>query len=602
MSRISKKKKDNDEEERMKIIKENLTCSVLKKNYLDDPSILLGYPIVQTKSKFNPNKIELYPIPEMLSYEGFLSEIDNQQQKLDFYFETHFKSSNEQEYNCWIPVYINKEHYEKNKTHVLNSFSIIKYGPEGKKEYDFKPDQIFEILPVILNKMIIGMFSGKAEISSKFIRSYFQYVLLYKKLCLEFEDENLAFLNKKLSLIYDNNYNIDKKIIPDIGNFFMILFYCNKDTHEESMQKMWNCLFEEHLTRQMFWMFHSEECKNTMKRLVLKTKNDESFLTKYENDANFKMKYLDKFIDDLNKKNLYDQIVDIISKDEKYLENLLVENDKAREKVMEKMNKKFKDLFTQCSDDGKKQIKKIISDNLSFSEYFDLVNDELYDNFKVSEILKNENIKNKEEILKYAYESQKGNRLLIITFFAQKKIEEKGFLEELEKNYGIYLDVDDFIKDMNKKIEEIKSIKELNEYIGSDFGKDKTEMELIIEAYDRAKSKGYIDFENNNQRLSRSRGDSRRRRMNNESDRRRGRGFDRGRGRGIGIGRGGSYRGRGFNRGRGRGFGGYHRGRGFYRGRGSHRGELFRQRDRNRSRSRSRSRERRFRSRDRNSH
>ena len=45
-------------------------------------------------------------------------------------------------------------------------------------------------MPIVLNKMIIGMFNGKSEISSKFIMSYFQYVLLYKKLCDEFEDEN----------------------------------------------------------------------------------------------------------------------------------------------------------------------------------------------------------------------------------------------------------------------------------------------------------------------------------------------------------------------------------------------------------------------------
>ena len=159
-SRISRKKSSSKEEDenRMKIIKECLTCSVLKTNYIDDPTICLGYPIVQTKNPFSPIKMELYPIPEMLTYEGFLSQMNNQQEKLDLYFETKFKASNNELYNCWIPVYINKTHYEKNKTSVLNSFSIIKYGPEGKKEYDFKPEQIFEILPIVLNKMIIGNF------------------------------------------------------------------------------------------------------------------------------------------------------------------------------------------------------------------------------------------------------------------------------------------------------------------------------------------------------------------------------------------------------------------------------------------------------------
>ena len=296
---MSKKKKGKSEEdETMELIKENLTCSVLKRNYIDDPSVILGYPIVRSSSKFNPNKIELYPIPEMLSYEGFLSEIDNQQEKLDLYFETNFRSSGNEAYNCWMPVYINKTHYEKNKSHILNSFSIIKFGAEGKKEYDFKPDQIFEILPIVLNKMIIGMFNGKAQISSAFIKSYFQYVLLFKKLCDDFEDENLAFMNKQLALIHDNEYKIDKKIIPDIGNFLMILFFCNKDTHEEQMKKMWDCLFEEVIIRSMFWGFHSDENKEKMKKLVLKTRNNNTCMRRFENEPNFKMRYLDKFIAD----------------------------------------------------------------------------------------------------------------------------------------------------------------------------------------------------------------------------------------------------------------------------------------------------------------
>ena len=567
---MSKKKKEKtDEDETIQLIKENLTCSVLKKNYIDDPSIILGYPIVRSSSKYNPNKIELYPIPEMLSYEGFLSEIDNQQEKLDRYFETNFKSSGNEAYNCWIPVYINKTHYEKNKAHILNSFSVIKFGPEGKAEYDFKPDQIFEILPIVLNKMIIGMFNGKTQISSAFIKSYFQYVLLFKKLCDDFEDENLAFMNKKLALILDNEYKIDKKIIPDIGDFLMILFFCNKDTHEEQMKKMWDYLFEEVIIRTMFWGFHSDENKEKMKKIVLKTRNNNTCMRRYENEPNFKMKYLDKFIADLNRLKLFDQIVDIISKDKKYLESIVVGKDSAKQQIINNMSQNFKSLFRGCGDDSRNQIKKIITDNLDFSDYFfDLV-DSRYNNFQVSDILRDGNIKNKDEIVQTLFDSQRGNKLLIITFFAQKKIEEKGFLEELEKNYGIYLEVDDFIEEMQKKLDEIKTFKQLLEYVGSDFGKDKTDLEIIIEAYDKAKEKNYLKPINNqintnqiniiNNNLFRG---------NNQNNR------GRGRGRGSQRGRGGRGRGRGFQ---------YRGGRGYYRGRGRN----YEQRPRSRSRSRS---------------
>lgn len=572
---MSKKKKGKSEEdETMELIKENLTCSVLKRNYIDDPSVILGYPIVRSSSKFNPNKIELYPIPEMLSYEGFLSEIDNQQEKLDLYFETNFRSSGNEAYNCWMPVYINKTHYEKNKSHILNSFSIIKFGAEGKKEYDFKPDQIFEILPIVLNKMIIGMFNGKAQISSAFIKSYFQYVLLFKKLCDDFEDENLAFMNKQLALIHDNEYKIDKKIIPDIGNFLMILFFCNKDTHEEQMKKMWDCLFEEVIIRSMFWGFHSDENKEKMKKLVLKTRNNNTCMRRFENEPNFKMRYLDKFIADLNNLKLFDQIVDIINKDEKFLESVVVGKENIKQQIINSMSENFKKLFCGCGEDGRNQIKKIISENLDFSDYF-IVVDSRYDNFQVSDILKDENIKNKEEIVETLFNSQRGNKLLIITFFAQKKVEEKGFLEELEKNYGIYLEVDDFIEEMQKKLEEIKTFKQLLEYVESDYGKDKTDIEIIIEAYDKAKEKNYISRANiqNIQRNNNIINNDLFRR-NNQNERNRN---NRNRGRGRGRGRGG-------DRGRGRGF--LSRGRrGYYRGGRRNYGESSKSKSRSRSRS-----------------
>ena len=574
---MSKRKKGKSEEdETMELIKENLTCSVLKRNYIDDPSVILGYPIVRSSSKFNPNKIELYPIPEMLSYEGFLSEIDNQQEKLDLYFETNFRSSGNEAYNCWMPVYINKTHYEKNKSHILNSFSIIKFGAEGKKEYDFKPDQIFEILPIVLNKMIIGMFNGKAQISSAFIKSYFQYVLLFKKLCDDFEDENLAFMNKQLALIHDNEYKIDKKIIPDIGNFLMILFFCNKDTHEEQMKKMWDCLFEEVIIRSMFWGFHSDENKEKMKKLVLKTRNNNTCMRRFENEPNFKMRYLDKFIADLNNLKLFDQIVDIINKDEKFLESVVVGKENIKQQIINSMSQNFKKLFCGCGEDGRNQIKKIISENLDFSDYF-IVVDSRYDNFQVSDILKDENIKNKEEIVETLFNSQRGNKLLIITFFAQKKVEEKGFLEELEKNYGIYLEVDDFIEEMQKKLEEIKTFKQLLEYVESDYGKDKTDIEIIIEAYDKAKEKNYIS-RTNIQNIQRNNNiiNNDLFRRNNQNERNRN---NRNRGRGRGRGRGG-------DRGRGRGRGFLSRGRrGYYRGGRRNYGESSKSKSRSRSRS-----------------
>ena len=497
---------------RLEQINDNLTCFMLKLNYIDDPDILLGYPIVQNKTGYLKQKIELYPIPELLTYDGYMAQIGKQESKLDFYFNTNFKSANNEFYNYWVPIYIDEKHYKKNRTAILNSFSIIKYGPRGIKEYDFKPEQIFEILPIILNKMIIGMFNGKSIISTAFIRCYFQYVLLFKKLCLEFEKEYLEYLNHKLSIIAKKKYNIDKSIIPDIGNFFMLIFFSNRDTHTPKMKKMWYCLFEEFFTLHMFWIFHSDENRYKIKDLIVEKFINGDYLKKnYQKKIYdyFETKLIKEFNQEMMKSGVYEEIIDIICSDKdilsafdwkkKFSKDKKLTRDDLKNSVKDSLTKDISKIY-ECSDKGKEKIFQELCSNINVLTYLnkDIIDifdeNELYTSFQVDKLLtrlKRKNI-NIDDILEICYNSQRGNSLLLITFFAQKKIEEKGFIEELEKNYGIYLDVDVFIKEMKDKLKEIKSFNGLYEYIGSEFGKNKKDLDLIIDGYKRAKQKGYI--------------------------------------------------------------------------------------------------------------
>ena len=412
----------------------------------------------------------------------------------------------------------------KKRAGILNSFSIIKFGALGIKEFDFKPKYIFEVLPIILNKMIIVRFNGKTTISSAIIRCYFQYVLLFKKLCLEFEEEYLNYVNHILNLIKKNNYDISKEIIPDIGNFFMLLFFSNKDIHTEKMKKMWYVLFEESSTRKPYWIFHGDECRLQMKKLIFKDRKpsiDDVCFKRFEEDYFYNINHNDIFIKDLKDKNVYNKIVDIINNDENFKTIsyysydsedsdggycIVKDQERKREIIIDKIDNSFKNIFTQCSKESKKKISYIILEKLKFSNYCSAERDSrfieyeekteirnlLYDSCRVNELLKNKKIKNIDEILKFAFDNQKGNKLLIITFLTAKKIENKEFMKELEDNYGIYLEVDSFIKEMNQKLKDIKSLSEMYEYIGSEFGKDEDDLEIIIKSYERAKKKGYI--------------------------------------------------------------------------------------------------------------
>jgi hypothetical protein len=243
-----------------------------------------------------------------------------------------------------------------------------------------------------------------------------------------------------------------------------------------------------------------------MENLIMKNNIDDTkildkiYLDKFETDPNFKMRYLDIFNKKLHKIGIFDQIVNIISIDNGLLWQYHNNINYTRNMVSKRMSQSFKKLFNECSQDTRNKLKEIILEKINFSLFFETelkeIKEDIYSSFKMDELLKDKNIKNISEILEFAFKSQRGNQLLIITFLAQKKLEEKEFLENLEKNYGIFLEIDDFIKEMKLKLNEIKSYKGLYEFIGSEFGKNKTETELIIEAFQRAKKKGYI--RNNN--------------------------------------------------------------------------------------------------------
>ena len=502
-----KEEKNEIIDRRKEIIKENLTCYFFRENYIDNQNILLGYPIVQTKSLYGKDKIELNPIPQLLTYEAFQMQTSNTQSNNNYNIfayessQSRIKAANNQYYNNWLPIYVNEDHYKKNLDTIKNAIKAIKNEPQ------FQPEQIFDIFPIILNKMIIGIFNGKSIVSTSYITCYFHYVLLFKRLCKEYQEEYNFYVDKKLSLITMNDYEVNKKIVADIGDFFMLIFLSNKDMTSPEMIKIKSVLIEEFLIRQTYWMFHGPDCKDIMKSKVNSLSNnvklnDDIYLEKFHKDPNFKMRFLDIFNKELHRKNIYDKVINTIASDRTFLYNYNNNFGYAKNAAENRITQSFKRLYNECSDWGRSKLNTIIKDNMKFSDFF-IENERdirsgLYDSCQVNEILKgnNDNSYEIKEMLKYAYESQKGNQLLIITFLVLNKLRERGFMEELEKNYGIYVEVDDFFLNMKQKLKEIKRYKELYDFIKVDLGKDKTELEIIIDAYEKAKRKRYIKAPN----------------------------------------------------------------------------------------------------------
>ena len=476
-------KEIDKENERINKIKENLTCFISRLNYIDNKNILLGYPIKKNKDG------SLIPISQILSYDCFIEEYykireNNENNNNDIFrnnffdfideinliinnrfnfnnnfernfFRFHdmneliinmnrdreisFKSANNELYQAWLPIYIDENHFQNNMMTILNYFSILKYGDIGIKKYDFHPQYIFEIMPNILASMIRKMIQD--NISSSFLKCFFQYTLLYKKLENKYEG---IFPKYQKFYLERNIYKIIKRkgdinVINEIFELFILFFFSDKNISSNLKEKLNNYI-------------------GKLKKYV--------YLKLLQCVECFNFDFPGLFIKHLKIKNLFDKIVDIIFIDTYELlltEDNLILCEILRNKLIKEMETNFKGLYIKISETARQKINKIIIDELNFSIHF--INKSFFYH------------KNRENHLSI-------NNLLFKFFKLFESLKEKilsdDCLSNLENNFGIFFESENFIDDLNKKKKDINNIKSISE---SKFFKTIKEILFLIFEY-----------------------------------------------------------------------------------------------------------------------
>ena len=465
---------ENEENNKLKVIKENLTCFISRINYIDNKNMILGYPIQKL------NNGALIPLPEILSYDCYIEEsskINNNNGSDDYYINNHnnvnyitfpilrvdyellgifsnigspiflnrsirrfrptilnqilfningnsnyifknvpsFKSPNNELYDSWLPIYINDEHFEKNKTTILNYFSILKYGNNGLKMYDFQPKYIFETIPNILSSMVTNII--KKNISPYFITCFFQYILMFKKLEKKYNKAFIEYqkyyLRNKMIDILNDIWHQEKAIDikKELLELFIIFLICDNEINENLKEEI-------------------KKYIRILKNIILFQLLDHNKICYYINK--------NLLIKDLKKFNIFDNLTRFIIEEYRsdyyfsFEEQMLIYfiKDKIRNKIM-KDNKSFYKIL-------KKLIKVYITPaqfiELDFSKYFNV--SKLYTS-----------LNSDFNLLDKSYEFISAFQIIKETIFSN------NFLENLEKNFGVYLDSENFIELIKNKKE-----------------------------------------------------------------------------------------------------------------------------------------------------
>ena len=147
--------------------------------------------------------------------------------------------------------------------------------------------------------------------------------------------------------------------------------------------------------------------------------------------------YTSVLIYDLTNKKLLPQIVDIICQyflNCNMLGNVDLFNQIFINKIfINEIKRNFLDVFACLNYDTKKEIIDIIIKDINFSNHFKIIN-----------------------CTSSRYYLEKNRNTVVIFYYLKEKINQKDFIDNLEKNNGIYLDADNLIKDLKNKMDNKK--------------------------------------------------------------------------------------------------------------------------------------------------
>jgi len=216
--------KSEIDQQKKKSSLEKLTCYLTRSNPEDGDS-LMGYPKKLTRDQFG--RIHSIPILEILSYEGYMIQLmDNPLKVLDpnRFDQISLRTATGCEYNYWLPIFTTDALYNKYKQHILNAFSVFKFGIEGKKELDFELGHILNIFPCLLNKMVINLQKGVVFESVAAIEAYAHFLRLFIQLIEEFPILQ-KIIDRKVSEVLKDANKRNKKNLGDMGEFLIPLAF-----------------------------------------------------------------------------------------------------------------------------------------------------------------------------------------------------------------------------------------------------------------------------------------------------------------------------------------------------------------------------------------
>jgi len=210
------------------IIKSELICYHNRTSFTED---VLGIGLC-VKRHHRSSKIDSISSPlELLSYKAFQNGV-------------RCSILNDVEFQYWMPIYINPEHFARAEPLIYESISMICTN----KPDQFSPEMAIEVLTKLMNTMVVEIMKGFIHASIKCLQGY----CFFQRLLMEFVHKFPLLLESANRQVEDfilfENKRI-KKSVPALGEFLPLLLVTNKQWKD--IQETY---LKEHIDRNVFWV------------------------------------------------------------------------------------------------------------------------------------------------------------------------------------------------------------------------------------------------------------------------------------------------------------------------------------------------------------
>jgi len=208
-----------------------LICFHTKLSYQED---ILGVPLSLSRNPRTKLIDKITATMDFLSYEAYFE---------DRVRTTVWKSR----FTHWLPIFLTRDHMERAFPYLCEM--MVKLS-DGKNGAQFEPRMALEVLPRLMNTMVVSLMSGDLHASESALEGYCGFHRLLLMFAERYPKEIKEQVNELTQRFCSNESNRIKSAIPNLGEFLPLLTLADSISWDQIVLPY----LEENFDRNALWI------------------------------------------------------------------------------------------------------------------------------------------------------------------------------------------------------------------------------------------------------------------------------------------------------------------------------------------------------------